>query len=106
MSLKDKINDFLKSKGMTQQDLANALDLNYQRMNKNIAAGKLTIEVVLGMAKLFPEIDMNTLTREESRQISLLNEPIAEYKTKSRAEVLVDEIKQRVFELDEIVSRK
>jgi hypothetical protein len=78
MTLKEKINVFLKSKGLGQPELATMLELNYQRMNKNIAAGKLTIDVAMGLAQLFPDLDMNWLMRD-SNSVEMIREPEISY---------------------------
>lgn len=101
MSLKEKINSFLESVGSNQRELADTLDLNYQRMNKNISNGKLTIEVAVGLAKLYPALDMNWFMREDDhRPFSLLQE--SESVGARNEKIILDEIKCRMTELENL----
>ena len=65
MNPAEKVVYFLRIKKMTQIKFAKQIGVDYQKMNKNLNNGKLTIEVALGIARLFSDIDMNWVMRND-----------------------------------------
>lgn len=101
MNLKQKVNIFLKENGSSQPDFAARIGVNYQVMNRNIAAGKLTTDVVYGFLKEFPHIDMNWLLKEE-KHVNQVNEAGEEYEVSPKALILklrqtLDELEKKII---------
>jgi transcriptional regulator with XRE-family HTH domain len=105
MILSEKIDLFIKEKGMSQKELAAEIGLNYVVMNRNILANKLTIDFILAMVKTYPEVDLNWLIKEDFMPYLHASEPSAKYETASPEEI-IDQVHKLLDKLKEDLANK
>ncbi|WP_116787667.1 hypothetical protein [Flavobacterium psychrotrophum] len=101
MDIKQKVNMFLKQNGSSQPDFAERIGVNYVAMNRNINAGKLTTEIVYGLLKEFPHVDLNWLFKDEN-QLLLVKEEEEEYGATPQA--LLNKLRKTLDELENKIS--
>lgn len=102
MNLSEKIEAFIKEKGLTQKELAKILDMNYTVMNRNIVANKLTIDFILAMSRTYPELDLNWLIKDDYIPY-VTAEPIARYET-ARPDDIINQMQKMLNKLKEDIS--
>lgn len=104
MSFNKKVKEYFKSQGLTNRDVSAKMEGYSETMiSKVLNKDDLSIAFLEKMLQFFPELDYNYLLKnEETLQM------VAEQKEiyQNRAEILVKEIKEKINELEFIVSRK
>lgn len=104
MSFNSKVKEYFKAEGLTNRDVSAKMEGYSETMiSKVLNKDDLSTAFLEKMLKYFPELDYNYFLKDEKT----LHE-VAEQKEiyQSRAEVLIKEIKDRISELEYIVSRK
>ena len=86
MSLKEKVTELCNMWNITQEKLSEELELNYQVMNRNIKANKITIDFILRMSIIHPEVDLNWLIKDE--KIQEVSEPTSLYPIDDPIEII------------------
>ena len=86
-----------------QEQLAGNLGMNYQVMNRNIAANKLTIDFVMKLSAHYPSVDMNWLIKDST---AMINEPGETYGRKKKPEELLAAIEENIALLKESLTQK
>ena len=102
MSFHEKLKQYLKSTGLSQTELAERIGYSQTMTSRYLSSSKPNYEFLNALIKVFPEIDLNYLFKEDA------DEHLAEGgSTYSKDEVvLIDEIELRLHFLKEILTQK
>lgn len=80
MKINEKISMFIEEKGVKNSFLADKLEISHQYLGQILKGKKnVTLDFLLNLKKEYPEIDLNKLTEDNFSNISILNEPNADY---------------------------
>ena len=104
MSFNKKVKEYFKSQGLSNRQVSEIMEGYSETMiSKVLNKDDLSSAFLEKMLKYFPQLDYNYFLKEEE-VLFQVNEEETVYK--KRSEVLIEEIKERINELEHIVSRK
>lgn len=103
MGFSKKIQEYFDNKGLSNREVSVIMQGYSESMiSKYINSDNLSSTFIKKLIEYFPDIDMNYLIKEED-DLNRVEESRTEYK--KRSVVLVDEIKERLEELELILTR-
>lgn len=103
MSFNKKVREYFKSQGLTNRDVSAKMDGYSETMiSKVLNKDDLSTAFLEKMLKYFPELDYNYLLKDEE-VLQMVAEKEEIYQ--NRAQALVGELKERINELEFLVSR-
>lgn len=104
MSFNKKVKEYFKSQGLSNRQVSEIMEGYSETMiSKVLNKDDLSTAFLEKMLKYFPNLDYNYLLKDDD-VLFMVQEDDTIYK--KRSEVLIEEIKERVNELEVIVSRK
>lgn len=104
MSFNRKVKEYFKSRGLSNRQVSKIMEGYSETMiSKVLNSDDLSTAFLEKMLKYFPQLDYNYFLKEEE-VLFQVNEDDMVYQ--KRSEILINEIKEKLNELEHIVSRK
>ena len=79
MELKEKIEQIIKAKGISQRKFAESIGVNHIAFNRNINNNNITGDLIKSLIEHLPDVDLNWLFKKDENGTLELNEPGEEY---------------------------
>ena len=107
MAIGEKFKEYLNYSGIDQKDAAMKLDVSPQQLSMMIN-GKRSFnqETIENITRLWPDININWLFKEDIGEENKVNEPDMGYIKSHEATGIITEIEEKLKELRQIVAQK